>query len=117
MTESTKTTKTTRGKAPAKKAATGASGAKASTAKAVAPKKPVAAKAKPDAQAAPRAKAKKQPQSIPPEQRRNYVEIAAYYIAERRGFAPGDTVQDWMEAEAEIDRLILTGMLGRPAKD
>jgi len=116
MTESTKTTKTTRGKAPAKKATTGAASVKAGPVKAAAPKKPVAAKAKPLAPAAARAKAKKPP-SISPEQRRNYVEIAAYYIAERRGFAPGDTVQDWTAAEAEIDRLILAGMLGRPARD
>lgn len=46
------------------------------------------------------------------EQRRNYVEIAAYYIAERRGFAPGDPLQDWIAAEAEIDRLLAGGLLG-----
>jgi hypothetical protein len=28
---------------------------------------------------------------------------AAYYIAERRGFAPGDPVRDWLEAERAID--------------
>lgn len=50
--------------------------------------------------------------SVSPEQRRNYVEIAAYYIAERRGFAPGDPLQDWIEAEAEIDRLLAGGRLG-----
>lgn len=50
--------------------------------------------------------------SVSPEQRRNYVEIAAYYIAERRGFAPGDPLQDWIEAEAEIDRLLAGGLLG-----
>lgn len=27
---------------------------------------------------------------------------AAYYRAERRGFGPGDSVRDWLEAEAEI---------------
>lgn len=48
---------------------------------------------------------------IPEEQRRHYVEVAAYFIAERRGFA-GDPLQDWLEAEAEIDRLLAEGKLG-----
>jgi hypothetical protein len=26
----------------------------------------------------------------------------AYYRAERRGFAPGGELQDWLEAEAEV---------------
>jgi len=31
---------------------------------------------------------------------------AAYHRAQRRGFAPGGEVQDWLEAEAEVnDRL------------
>jgi len=29
---------------------------------------------------------------------------AAYYKAERRGFAPGLDVSDWLEAESEIKR-------------
>jgi hypothetical protein len=28
---------------------------------------------------------------------------AAYYSAERRGFAPGHEVEDWLEAEKKID--------------
>jgi chromosome segregation ATPase len=31
---------------------------------------------------------------------------AAYYRAERRGFIIGDTAQDWLDAEAEIDRIL-----------
>ncbi len=27
----------------------------------------------------------------------------AYFRAERRGFAPGGEVQDWLAAEAEVD--------------
>jgi len=53
------------------------------------------------------------PAAVPPEQRRNYIEMAAYYIAERRGFAPGDPLEDWVQAEAEIDRLLAEGRLGR----
>lgn len=49
---------------------------------------------------------------IAPEQRRNYIEVAAYYIAARRDFAPGDPLQDWILAEAEIERLLKEGLLG-----
>jgi hypothetical protein len=30
---------------------------------------------------------------------------AAYYIAERRGFAPGKALDDWLQAEDEIEAL------------
>jgi len=50
---------------------------------------------------------------VPAEQRRNYIEMAAYYIAERRGFAPGNPLEDWVQAEAEIDRLLAAGRLGK----
>lgn len=43
---------------------------------------------------------------VDPERRRNYVEVAAYYIAERRGFMNGDVTKDWLAAEQEIDRLL-----------
>jgi hypothetical protein len=46
------------------------------------------------------------------EQRKHYIEMAAYYIAERRGFAPGNPLEDWMQAEAEIDRLLAEGHVG-----
>lgn len=45
------------------------------------------------------------------EQRRHYVEVAAYYIAERHGFMPGRHLADWAAAEAEIDRLLAAGRL------
>ena len=45
------------------------------------------------------------------EQRRYYVEVAAYYIAERRGFCGGSEVDDWVQAEAESDRLLREGVL------
>ena len=34
------------------------------------------------------------------------VATAAYYKAERRGFEGGNDLQDWLDAEAEIDRLL-----------
>ena len=43
------------------------------------------------------------------EQRNHYVEVAAFYIAERRGFVPCDPADDWCAAELEVDRLIATG--------
>ena len=38
--------------------------------------------------------------------RQQLIAIAAYYLAERRGFNSGDEIKDWLEAEAEIDGLI-----------
>jgi hypothetical protein len=45
--------------------------------------------------------------SIAPEERWRMIAIAAYHKAEKRGFAPGNELQDWAEAEKEIDKLIL----------
>ena len=44
------------------------------------------------------------------EQKARYVEVAAFYIAEQRGFTAGNPTDDWLTAEAEVDRLIATGM-------
>ena len=43
------------------------------------------------------------------EQRSHYVAVAAFYISERRGFTLGDPMEDWLAAEAEVDRLIASG--------
>ena len=37
-------------------------------------------------------------------QRRAMIAEAAYYFAERRGFAPGHELEDWLRAEAEFAR-------------
>lgn len=39
-------------------------------------------------------------------ERRNYVEVAAYYIAQGRGFCGGCELEDWIQAEAEVDRML-----------
>lgn len=78
------------------------------------PKTAVATKPKAADVAKPARTRKSKPAAIPQEQRRNYIEVAAYYIAARRGFAPGDTLQDWIDAETEIDRLLAEGRLGLP---
>lgn len=44
--------------------------------------------------------------SINPEERYRMIAVAAYYRAEKRGFIGGDPAQDWVEAEAEVARLI-----------
>ena len=35
---------------------------------------------------------------------RGQVAEAAYFIAEKRGFGPGHEIEDWLAAEAEVDR-------------
>ena len=39
------------------------------------------------------------------ELRKHYIEVAAYYIAEQRGFETGGADNDWAQAELEIDRM------------
>ncbi len=106
MTDSKKAAKTPASKrttAPAKGGGNALATAKKTATKAVKPKAEAPAKPK-------RSRAKKP--AIALDQRRNYIEVAAYYIAARRNFAPGDPFQDWVEAEAEIDRLLAEGRLG-----
>ena len=43
---------------------------------------------------------------ISPEERWKMIAVAAYHKAEKRGFAAGGDVQDWDEAEKEVDKLI-----------
>lgn len=40
------------------------------------------------------------------EERQRWIATAAYHRAEKRGFAPGYEVQDWLDAEAEVNELI-----------
>lgn len=51
--------------------------------------------------------------TVSEEARRAMIAQAAYLRAERRGFAPGGDVEDWMAAEAEVDALLRAGN-GRP---
>ncbi|OQW89996.1 MAG: hypothetical protein BWK72_01810 [Rhodoferax ferrireducens] len=88
--------------------------AKAAAAKPVAAT-PVAAKpaaAKPAAKKASATQLKPSTAPVPvlsSEQRTHYVSVAAFYIAERRGFTLGNPADDWLAAEAEVDRLIASG--------
>jgi hypothetical protein len=45
--------------------------------------------------------------AITPEERQRRIEEAAYLIAERRGFAGGDAVEDWLRAELEVDAQLM----------
>lgn len=43
--------------------------------------------------------------AISAQERQMLIARAAYFRAEKRGFAPGSELQDWVEAEAEVLRL------------
>ena len=45
------------------------------------------------------------PAAVDPEERYQEVAKAAYLRAEHRGFLPGHELQDWLSAEAELDKL------------
>ena len=46
------------------------------------------------------------PPSVSTESREHMIAMAAYYIAEHRGFQGGDPQSDWLQAEAEIDSML-----------
>lgn len=41
-------------------------------------------------------------------EREEMIAVAAYYLAERRGFAPGGAGEDWLRAERGIDAMLAT---------
>jgi len=96
--------------APAKKAEKTAKTAKPAAAKPAAPKTTAPAKKATPAKKPASAK-KSATNAVTPEQKRYYIEVAAYYIAERRGFNGGSELDDWVQAEREIDRLLSEGIL------
>lgn len=75
---------------------------------AAAPAAPKKTPAKPKSAAAkPRATARTDvATSLSPAERLRMIEMAAYFRAERRGFAPGNEFEDWVAAEAEIAALV-----------
>jgi uncharacterized protein YegL len=40
---------------------------------------------------------------VTPDERHRMIEEAAYHRAEQRGFTDGDPLQDWLEAEAQVE--------------
>ena len=51
------------------------------------------------------------------EERHEMIAVAAYFHAERRGFSPGQEAQDWWQAEAEIDRLLVSMTAARISRE
>ncbi|MCA1973690.1 MAG: DUF2934 domain-containing protein [Caenispirillum sp.] len=65
------------------------------------------AKSRPPASAPARSRARPQKAAtVDPAERQRLIAEAAYFKAERRGFAAGGELADWIEAEAEIDALL-----------
>lgn len=56
-----------------------------------------------------KAKSKAQSAGLTAEERHRRIAEAAYYRAMRRGFHGGADLEDWLESEAEIDKLIWRG--------
>jgi len=46
------------------------------------------------------------PTRIDPAERQQLIAERAYFRVEKRGFAPGGELQDWFEAEAEIEQVL-----------
>lgn len=42
-------------------------------------------------------------------ERQRLIAEAAYLMAEQRGFEPGDPAEDWLNAEEEVNRMLLQG--------
>ena len=50
------------------------------------------------------------PAAIAPQERQQLIATVAYSIAERRGFVPGSELDDWLQAEAEVDARMIAPM-------
>ena len=51
---------------------------------------------------------------VGPEQRDALIAEAAFFRSEKRGFAPGYEVEDWLAAESEIDAKLLRSAKSGP---
>jgi hypothetical protein len=104
---------------PARKprtATTAKSAAKTSPIKVAAAKTPAKPLAKAAKAAAIPAAAKPAPAALSAAQREQAVRTAAYFRAERRGFAPGNEWDDWLSAEAEVGSLPAQNGTPKPRK-
>jgi hypothetical protein len=64
--------------------------------------------AKPDSKSS-ASEAQTQTFTISSQQRQQMINEAAYYLAEHRGFSGGNPVDDWLAAEAEVDKQLSMG--------
>ncbi|NKN33138.1 DUF2934 domain-containing protein [Marichromatium bheemlicum] len=46
--------------------------------------------------------------------RHQMIAVAAYYLAEQRGFAPGGAEADWLAAERAVDVMLAVAATGVP---
>lgn len=53
--------------------------------------------------AKPSKKAQVEVVNVSPQLRHEMIEVAAYYLAEKRGFRGGDPVADWLASEKDIN--------------
>jgi len=105
-TPTTVKTATITAKKPVATAESKSTSTKTATAKPAAVKKTTASKpaaTKATTTAPKKAAPKKKEVSVSPEHRYHMIATAAYFLAERRGFAGGYQMQDWISAEAQID--------------
>ncbi len=65
------------------------------------------AKRDPGNQSPARAADRLQARAVSPEERRRMIAEAAYLTAERRRFQGGSPERDWLEAEIEVDAMLL----------
>ncbi len=82
------------------------SAAKKTVKKKVAKKKVATTKKKAVAKKARKNSEKPSSLDITSEERWKMIAVTAYHKAEKRGFIPGDELQDWAESEKEIDKLL-----------
>jgi hypothetical protein len=68
------------------------------------PKEVKASKARPKPKAA-----DTKPSDVTRKELKHLIAVAAYHRAEKRGFAPGYELQDWLDAEADIYEMIGVG--------
>ena len=92
------------------------SAAKTTPMKAAAAKTPAKPAAKVSRAAAIPAAANPAPAALSAAQREQMVRTAAYFLAERRGFAPGNEWDDWLSAEAEVGSLPAQNGTPKPRK-
>ena len=53
---------------------------------------------------------------VSPVRREEMIRLAAYFRAERRGFAPGNDWEDWLAAEVEVGALVSAAPSAEPRK-
>lgn len=61
--------------------------------------------------------AKSDQMGVTAEERHHLISKSAYFRAQRRGFIPGAELEDWLEAEVEIDGMLLKKAADNQSQD